>query len=305
MKKKLTICVTTFNRWPDCSNAVQSLLCQSCLESFQITLVDDHSTELIDPELLEKLCLLGHRYIRHDYNMGLSAARNTAIREAEGQFFSFCDDDDQWPCGLASRLVAAIDSAPSDVAMAIALSENRRESCSHLFEAYPRLTELMKAGLTPPVGSQIYRTELLRQVGGYRPGIRSGVDHDLWVSLARIDPRVAVAWGEPAIVGNSPSRERLTTVEYRRRAGIENSLAIWRDDLLEVFGASFYQHFVDSYRRYLDYNFFAKSIQKCEYVDAARRAMRAPWLSIELITRLRDRIRGRSRCTLFPEFKGM
>ena len=302
MKNMLTICVTTFNRWLDCTKAVHSLLSQPCNANLEIILVDDHSTESIDPLLLKKLLVSGHRYIRHDYNMGLSAARNSAIREAKGHWFSFCDDDDKWSPGLASRLVSSIDSAPADVGMAIALNENRKVSCGHLFEDYPRLTELMKAGLTPPGGSQIYRTELLRQVGGYRPEVLSGVDHDLWISLARIDPRVAVAWGEPAIVGSSPIRERLTTVEHRRRAGIEKSLAIWRDDLFEVFGEQFYKHFVDSYRWYLDYGFFVKGIQKRKYLDAALRAIRSPWLTIELVKRCWDRIRGRSRCTLFPEF---
>lgn len=303
MRNTLTVCVTTFNRWSECTNAVHALLKQSAGASFQLILVDDHSEESINPELLEKLRATGHKYIRHEYNKGLSAARNSAIREAEGSWFSFCDDDDQWPPGLASRLVAAIDSAPADVGMAIALNEEGKACCGHLFEDYPRLTGLMKAGLTPPVGSQIYRTELLRQVRGYRPAVLSGVDHDLWISLARIDPRVAVAWGEPAIVGSCPSRERLTTVEQRRRAGIEKSLVIWREDLCKVFGEQFYQHFVDSYQCYLDYSFFVNSIQKRKYLDAALRAGRAPWLPIEVVKHLWRRMRGRSRCTLFPEFK--
>lgn len=299
----LTICVSTFNRWPDCTKAVYSLLSQACNTNFQIILVDDHSNESIDPPLFEKLRVSGHRYIRHDYNAGLSAARNSAICEAEGHWFSFCDDDDLWPPGLASRLVSAIDSAPSDVGMAIALSENRKKSCGHLFEDYPRLTDLIKAGLTPPGGSQIYRTELLRKVGGYRPEVLSGVDHDLWISLSCIDPKVAVAWGEPAIIGRSPSRDRMTSVEHRRRAGIEKSLAIWRDELCEVFGEPFYRHFVHCYHRYLDYSFLVNSIQKRDYLNAVHRVVRSPWLTLEVVRRRWDRIRGRTRCTLFPEFK--
>lgn len=300
---KLTVAITTFNRRESVRSAVSSVCRQENVKN-EVILVDDASDESISENDFSASLLCELRVSVHAHNKGLASSRNTAINLASGEYFSFCDDDDQWPPGLASRLVSALDSAPSEVGMAIAINEDRKVTCGHLFEDYPRLTELMRAGLTPPVGSQIYRTELLRQVGGYRPEVLSGVDHDLWTSLARIDPRVAAAWGEPAIVGSSPFRERLTTVEHRRRAGIEKSLAIWRDDLCEVFGVPFYQHFVDSYRWYLDYNFFVKSIQKREYLDAALRALRAPWLPIEVVKRRWDRLRGHSRCTLFPEFKG-
>lgn len=301
---KLTVAVTTYNRWVDCEKAVSQILNQSDINI--VCVVVDDCSETLDSRFMNIITeSQGISYVRHESNLGLSASRNTAIRVADSQFFSFCDDDDLWPIGLAARLVSAMESSPDDVGMAIALREEHKETCGDLFENYPRLTELIKAGLTPPVGSQVYRTELLRQVGGYRPKVLSGVDHDLWISLARIDPRVAVAWGEPAIVGSSPVRERLTTVEHRRRAEIEKSLAIWRDDLCEVFGEKFYKHFVESYRRYLDYSFFVKGIQKKEYLDAALRTVRSPWLAIELVRRRWDRIRGRSRCTLFPEFKGM
>jgi len=300
---KLSIAVTTYSRWGSCELALRSLVAQ-VVDGVEVILVDDATGDSAPHDVDKLIQECGVISCRHKENMGLSSARNTALENSSANYFSFCDDDDQWPPGLASTLLAAMESAPADVGMAIALSEERKATCGHRFEDYPRLTELMKAGLTPPVGSQIYRTELLRKVGGYRSEVSSGVDHDLWISLARIDPRVAIAWGEPAVVGSCPSRERMTTVEHRRRAGIEKSLEIWRDDLCEVFGERFYRHFVDSYRWYLDYTFFIKGIQKREYLDTALRAVRKPWLPIEVIKRRWDRMRGRSRCTLFPEFKG-
>lgn len=299
----LTICITTYNRWNLCLNALHSVCGQEGV-SFEVILVDDCSPEPMPREVADFIEANGVRFIRHEQNKGLAVARNTAIEHALGEYFSFCDDDDQWPADLASKLVSLMESAPDDVGMAIALSEERKASCGFLFEGYPRLSELIKAGLTPPTGSQFYRTKLLHAVGGYRAQVTSGVDHDLWISLARIDPRVAVAWGKPAIVGSCPSRERMTTLEQRRRAGIESSLAIWRDDLCEVFGEAFYRHFVSSYEWYLDYNFFIKSIQKREYLDTVKRSVRAPWLPLEALRRRWDSIRGRSRCTLLPEYRG-
>lgn len=300
---KLSLVVSTYNRWKLCEAALNSIF-QQRNEHLEVILVDDASPDLMPTSvssLIEWGCV---RFYRHSENSGLSSVRNTALKIASANYFSFCDDDDQWPPGLASKLVEAMESAPDDVGMAIVLSEDRKPSCGHLFDGYPRLTELMMRGLTPPVGSQIYRTDLLRQVGGYRSEITSGVDHDLWISLARVDPRVAVVWAKPAIVGSSPSRERMTTVEQRRRAGIEKSLRIWRDDLCDVFGDAFYHHFLKSYRQYLDYSFFVKSIQKGEYFDSLKRSFLNPSIPYELIKRRWNKLRGRQRCTLFPEFKG-
>lgn len=299
---KLTICITTYNRPASLLRALVSVANQSNVE-FEVIVVDDASTE---PVTLQNLPSFGCnlRVINHRVNRGLAVSRNTAISMANGEFFSFCDDDDEWSPGLASRLVCAMENAPPDVSMALAYSDKFNSVFYECFENYPHLTSLMMAGFTPPVGSQIYRTEILQNLGGYRPEVLSGVDHDLWVTLARIDPRVAIAWGHPAVVCSSPSHERMTTIEKRRRLGIENSLTIWRYDLSLVFGPLFYKHFVDSYRRYLDYNFFLKSIQKREYFDAFTRALRSPWLVINLVKRRLNRLGGRLRLNTFPKFKG-
>lgn len=298
---KLTVAVTTFNRHESLLDAVSSVSLQDNVEH-EVIIVDDASDEAVSANDFSSIqCNL--RIAVHSRNMGLASARNTALDLATGEYFSFCDDDDKWPPSIASSLVCAMDSAPPDVGMAIILNERCKLTCGHLFETYPRLTTLMKAGLTPPVGSQIYRTELLRDIGGYRHTVSSGVDHDLWISLARIDPRVTVAWGTPAIVGNSPSRHRITTIEHSRRDGIKKSLAIWRDDLCDVFGNDFYHHFVDSYRWYLDYSFFIKSIQRRQYFDTLLRMVYSPWLLIEIFKRKTSRMLGWSSCFQFPCFK--
>lgn len=299
----LSVAVTTHNRWDTCRESIISVGASENV-NIEIIVIDDASEYEMPEELSIECSTLTSKVVRHDSNKGLSSARNTALNYATAKYFSFCDDDDKWPKGLANLLVSAMKSAPKDVGMAIVLRPELKRCCGYLFEGFPRLSELMQAGLTPPVGSQIYCANMLRDLGGYRPEITSGVDHDLWVSLARIDPRVAVAWGEPAIVGNDPSKTRMTTVESRRRCGIEKSLIVWRDDLCEVFGEAFYKHFVRSYRWYLDYSFLINSIKKGEYLDVLYRAIKAPKLTCDVLASLYARASNRPRCTLFPAFKG-
>lgn len=300
---RLTVCVTTFNRWEQCEQTVRSIMVQNSTD-FELILVDDCSSTEIPKGFFEELKISGVIYIRHETNKGLAAARNSAIHAATGEFFAFCDDDDLWPPDFVSRILAGFRDAPSDVGMVLALDDRRKQSCEDLLDGFPVLTTLIRAGFTPPVASQAYKTDLVKRIGGYRTEVSSGVDHDLWISLAQMNPRVAVAWGEPAIVGGSVSRERMTTVEHRRRAGIENSLVVWRAILCDVFGESFYEHFVKSYRRYLDYRFFIQSIQKKEFADTLKRVIAAPWLLFALVKHRWRRIMGHPSCTSFPEYKG-
>ena len=287
-----------------CTKAITSVL-SSGYSNINILLVDDASHDLIPQKLADSLCSLPVTYIRHDTNKGLSSSRNSALSRSTGKYFSFCDDDDLWSPGLSARLILAIENSPDEVGMAIALPQKYKDFFYQTFTSFPRLSELMKAGLTPPVSSQIYVTQLLHQIGGYRSEISSGVDHDLWISLSRIDPKVAIAWGEPAVVGSSPNRPRLTTLEPQRRAGIERSLRIWEQDISDTFGVDFYHHFVYSYYFYLDYSFFVKSIRKRAFRESLMRLLTSPRLFFELMKRLLLRSTGKSTCFLFPQYKSV
>lgn len=299
---KLTICITTYNRWDTCLNTLKSV-CRQSVNGIEVILVDDFSSDP-QPESVEKFICDNHvRYIRHEQNKGLASARNTAIELAMGEYFAFCDDDDQWPEQLAEKLVQVMQNGPVDVGMSIVLTENKKSQCQKMFDGYPRLTEVIRSGFTPPVGSQLYRTDLLRDVGGYNVDVKSGVDHDLWISLAGVDPRVAVSWGEPAIVGSYLYADRMTTVEGERRQKIYEALGIWKPKIVDVFGQRFYEHFCYSYERYLNYKFFLLSVKKYKYVHAVLKLFNKYVLN-QIIQDIFNKIIGRRPCNSFPVYKG-
>jgi glycosyltransferase involved in cell wall biosynthesis len=267
----------------------------------EVILVDDHSDQPVPDEVKEIIETNGVRYIRHAENSGLAKARNTAIETAEGKYFSFCDDDDRWPQGFARRLVSTAESSPEDVRVVLSFSPDKSRRCASFFAGYPTLQEVMKRGVTPPVGAQLYRTHLVKSVGGYDSRVSSGVDHDLWISLAEVNPRVAACWGEPVIVGAAPHRTRMTTAEKHRREGIARSLALWRPRLVEVFGEDFFHHFHSSYRQSLDIRFFIESYRRGCYARMVRKALSLYMLRI-LISRVLKHLRH--ECNLFPQYHG-
>lgn len=299
---ELSICVTTFNRWGSCLHTLQSVCGQTQVSGLEVILIDDCSTDPL-PSDVEKIISDNQViFIRHEQNMGLAAARNSAIKQASGEYFAFCDDDDIWPDGLASRLLNSVQNGAKGAEMAFAMSDTYRAVCEPLLRGSHRLTDMIRHGITPPVSSQLYLTSKLREVGGYNEDVKSGVDHDLWISLAMDDLRVAVSWGDPAISCNDIDVDRMTTIEDRRRAKIADALKIWKPKIIQTFGEDFYQHFCFSYEQYLAYTFFIMSVRRGEYWKAGLKMLNRH-VPPKLIVHIYKKNTGRAHCNVFPAYR--
>ncbi|OME80782.1 glycosyl transferase family 2 [Paenibacillus sp. FSL A5-0031] len=97
---KVTVAICTHNRAKDTGEAIESVIAQSFeREQIEIVVIDNRSTD----NTAEVVGKLAYRYgpsIRYIFEnkLGLSVARNRAIKEANGEFILFLDDD-----ALASR----------------------------------------------------------------------------------------------------------------------------------------------------------------------------------------------------------
>ena len=190
----------------------------------------------------------------------MAAARNTAINNASGKYFSFCDDDDSWPPTLANDLVESIEQADNRYQLSIAIDPSFANK--KIVSKYLDLNDFFMLGITPPVSSQIYRTSILKKVRGYNSDIKTGVDHDLWVRLLSYNPAVNISWCKTAFVDTNPSRQRMTTNENVRLKNIKNSLKIWKFEIEINLGIKFYDYFFNEYLQVLEYDFFRQSFLK-------------------------------------------
>ena len=90
---KVSVIIPTYNRAPLLQRAMKSVLAQT-YENIELIIVDnassDNTSEIIKDFKDERI-----KYLRHSTNKGGSAARNTGIRSAEGEFISLLDDDDE------------------------------------------------------------------------------------------------------------------------------------------------------------------------------------------------------------------
>jgi len=99
---KVSVIIPTYNREEVVSRAIDSALNQT-LSDIEIIVVDDASTD----GTISVLESYGNqiRYFCHNHNQGGSAARNTGISQAKGNYIAFLDSDDMWkPTKLESQI---------------------------------------------------------------------------------------------------------------------------------------------------------------------------------------------------------
>lgn len=249
IKNKVTVCITTYNRKYLILNVINAVLNQT-YKNIEIFVIDDFSndgTETLIKTFLKKDNRI--RYFRHDKNKGLSVARNTAIFNATGKYFTFIDDDDDWDNKFIEEFVN----------LAMNYNKNWCFCCGNkLTDALGRnifnipamngyLYDYFKQGYTPPVSAQFYHTEILKDIGGYNENIRSGIDHDLWLSLAIRGIKIKSLEKALSICNIDPKLERITSNYGRRLKEIKQSLIIWDKNIKSNFGREFYESFCKAY----------------------------------------------------------
>jgi glycosyltransferase involved in cell wall biosynthesis len=93
-KPTVSVVIPTHNRAALLARAIRSVQGQT-YPYLEIIIVDDASIDNTR-ELVESLDDKRIRYLRHETNLGGSAARNTGIHAATGEVIAFLDDDDEW-----------------------------------------------------------------------------------------------------------------------------------------------------------------------------------------------------------------
>ena len=134
------------------------------------------------------------RILEHEQNSGLSAARNTAMRVAGGEYIAFLDADDFWLPDHLERVCAVLASGKADLVYSGAIVF--RETASGEMELLPSdpievtktRIDLFQRNFINPSGAAITR-QLMERVGGFGP--RRVEDLDYWIRAAALGFRIA------------------------------------------------------------------------------------------------------------------
>lgn len=96
MGKKVSVITPAYNASEYIVETIESVLSQSYTD-WEMLIVDDCSTDNT-VEIVSKYCEKDSRIklLKHTENQGVAAARNTALKEAKGEYIAFLDSDDMW-----------------------------------------------------------------------------------------------------------------------------------------------------------------------------------------------------------------
>jgi glycosyltransferase involved in cell wall biosynthesis len=93
-KPLVSVVIPTYNRLHTINRAVQSVISQT-YGNLEIIIVDDGSLDNTG-SFIKNINDNRIIYIRHDFNKGVSAARNSGIKISKGDYIAFLDSDDEW-----------------------------------------------------------------------------------------------------------------------------------------------------------------------------------------------------------------
>jgi glycosyltransferase involved in cell wall biosynthesis len=221
----VTAVIPTYNYGHYVCAAVESALAQT-YPRVEVVVVDDGSTD----DTAARLARYGDR-IRYVYqpNQGLSAARNTGIRAANGEFVALLDSDDEWhPERVAAQVPVML--ARPEVGLVAAGAETgpepRWKAVDPTNPGPAREVTARELLVRTWFGScgVLMRRACFDEVGYFDTTLRSAEDRDMWLRVALRYPIVVLGaplWWYRAHSGSmSTAAQRMEDNELRvlRRA---------------------------------------------------------------------------------------
>jgi len=223
---RVSVIIPTYNRGWILQRAVDSVLTQT-FRDFELIVVDDGSQD----DTADILAAYGTdiRVIRQP-NAGVSAARNTGICAAGGEFIAFLDSDDYW---LPEKLHMQIAYFNTHATAVICQTEEiwirngkrvnpkkvHKKPSGRIFRASLALCLVSPSAV-------MLRRGLLDEIGGFDETLPACEDYDLWLRISAHYPVYLV--DTPLIVktgGHADQLSRMVGLDRYRIRSIEKLLA--------------------------------------------------------------------------------
>jgi len=171
-----TVVIPTYKRPDFLSRAIDSILGQT-YENIEIIVVDDNSSDSVDRKITESLMKEYENksnicYLQHPSNLGGSAARNTGLKIARGEYITFLDDDDEFAENKIERQIACLENLDESwgccySAYRIVKSENLSQVSNETRSGNLYVEALMRTLFMGSGSNLLLRKSVVDEVQGY------------------------------------------------------------------------------------------------------------------------------------------
>jgi hypothetical protein len=224
----VSVIIPAYMAAPYIHETLKSVFCQT-YHNFEVVLINDGSPDTEDFERAIAPYLDRIIYIKQE-NGGPSAARNTGIRRARGEYLAFLDSDDLWyPNCLAALVELALAGQPScDLVYSDILIDSYSHTDRHSQGGGSRYSEicpsvgaltfesLLREDCHAPTSCTMVRREAAMAAGLFDESFRRAEDYDLWLRIAHRASNMAYArsvLGKHRVVPGSLSHDNLKMLE--------------------------------------------------------------------------------------------
>jgi glycosyltransferase involved in cell wall biosynthesis len=186
MSPVVSVVIPAYNAGLYLKQTLESVLAQS-YRDYEIIVVDDGSTDDTSQVALQFGDSI--RYI-HQSNQGLSAARNTAIKNARGEIIALLDSDDLWEPGYLEKMVPELNLHPeaAGVYCGFQYVNSRSEVVGQpsIKVVPPELfhSEMVIRGNWLAPCAVLFRKCLVKEVGLFDEALHAVEDWDMWIRLS-------------------------------------------------------------------------------------------------------------------------
>ena len=193
--------ITTCRRAPYMlERALKSVIAQT-YSDWNLVVVDDSPADYALRDDVRKMveAYAEHdsriRYVPHETNKGVSAARNTALKIAEEagiyEYIAYLDDDDEWLPEKLQRQITKFNECGENVGLVYCgfyLCDDVQHTSREVRKAFAGdniRDELMRRNAVGSPSCVLVRTKCLSEAGGFDIELASGIeDWDMWMRIA-------------------------------------------------------------------------------------------------------------------------
>ncbi len=188
IKGLVSAIIPTYNYGKYVSEAIDSILEQS-YKSIEIIVIDDGSVDNT-AEVLKSYSDKIHYF--HQENSGLSAARNTGIKLAKGEFIAFLDADDKWKADKIKHQVELAYQTGYPVILCTMNEADQNYNYVNFDNCFFHPSALGSNALI--------RHDQLLEVGGFDEELKSVEDREMMLRLTRDGSKAGLLHGSYSFI---------------------------------------------------------------------------------------------------------